>query len=271
MQTPVFTFLASVLLLSIPARADVVDRIAAAINNRAIKESQVERDMRLTAFLNGTPLEQTAAAKHKAADRLIDQTVIRAEIAKGSYPAATDADIAAVLAKIKQARFHSNAEYEQSLKAYGISEPELKSHIAWQIQVLRFARPAVRAKALPPPTTKPLSSWLDAIAQNQPHSISRRGAAMTRPKRIILWIAGSLAGLVLLLGLTALVIVRTDWFRNYIRTKIITYAEEATGGTVDLKSFGFDWTHVHANLTGFVLHGTEPPAPRRYSARKAST
>lgn len=161
MQTPVFTFLASVLLLSIPARADVVDRIAAAINNRAIKESQVERDMRLTAFLNGTPLEQTAAAKHKAADRLIDQTVIRAEIAKGSYPAATDADIAAVLAKIKQARFHSNAEYEQSLKAYGISEPELKSHIAWQIQVLRFVDLRF-AKGTPAADNEAFFSWLDA-------------------------------------------------------------------------------------------------------------
>ena len=101
MRTTVFTLLASLFLLSIPGRADVVDRIAAAINNRAIKESQVDRDLRLTAFLNGTPLEQNAAAKHKAADRLIDQTVIRAEIAKGSYPAPTDADTAAVLAKIK--------------------------------------------------------------------------------------------------------------------------------------------------------------------------
>ena len=82
---------------------------------------------------------------------------------------------------------------------------------------------------------------------------------MTRPKRIILWILASLAGLVIVLGVTAVVVVRTEWFRDYVRTKIIAYAQEATGGTVEVKSFGFDWTHIHANLTGFVLHGTEPP------------
>src|SRR5437667_517679 len=82
---------------------------------------------------------------------------------------------------------------------------------------------------------------------------------MTRPKRIILWILASLAGLVIVLGVTALLVVRTEWFRNYIRNKIITYAEQATGGTVELKRFAFDWTHIHANLTGFVLHGSEPP------------
>jgi len=82
---------------------------------------------------------------------------------------------------------------------------------------------------------------------------------MTRPKRILLWIVACLAGLLIVLSISAVLVVRTGWFRDYIRNKIITYAEQSTGGTVELKSFGFDWTHIHANLTGFVLHGTEPP------------
>src|SRR6266576_673218 len=106
-------------LLAAPAIAGIVDRIAVAVDNRAIKESQIDRDLRLTAFLNGTPLDEGAAAKRKAADRLIDQTVIRSEIAKASYPAPSDAEIGSVLGKIKQARFRNNAEYEQALKTYG--------------------------------------------------------------------------------------------------------------------------------------------------------
>lgn len=94
---------------------------------------------------------------------------------------------------------------------------------------------------------------------------------MTRFKRILLWIVASLAGLILLLGITAVVVVRTAWFRNYVRNEIVTYAEQSTGGVVELKSFGFDWTHLHANLTGFVLHGTEPPGAAPLSVRKAST
>ena len=61
-----------------------------------------------------------------------------------------------------------------------------------------------------------------------------------------------------MLGITVLLVVRTEWFRDYVRNKIITYAEQSTGGTVELQKFGFDWTRLHANLTGFVLHGTEP-------------
>lgn len=160
------TALAAVLcVLILPAGADVVDRIAAAIGNRAIKESQLDRDIRLTAFLNGTPLDESGGAKRKAADRLIDQTVIRSEMAKGSYPAPSDADIAGVLTKIKQARFRNNADYQEALKAYGISEPELKSHIAWQIQVLRFVDLRF-AKGTPAADNEAFFAWLDATRKS---------------------------------------------------------------------------------------------------------
>src|ERR1051326_5430708 len=96
---------AIVLLLLAPASAAVVDRIAVAVDNRAIKESQIDRDLRLTAFLNGTPLDEGTLSKRKAADRLIDQTVIRSEITKGTYPQPSDAEVNSTLAKIKQARF----------------------------------------------------------------------------------------------------------------------------------------------------------------------
>ena len=138
----------------------VVDRIAVAVDNRAIKESQVELDIRLTAFLNGTPVDTGAAAKRKAAERLIDQTEIRAEMAKGSYPAPSDAEVRNVLEKIKQARFRNNAEYEQALKTYSISEPELKAHIGWQIQVLKFVD--LRFAKAAATSNEAFFSWLDA-------------------------------------------------------------------------------------------------------------
>ncbi len=81
---------------------------------------------------------------------------------------------------------------------------------------------------------------------------------MTRRRRILLWIGGGLAGVVLLAVIAALIVVQTAWFRDYVRTKIITSTEEATGGNVDIRSFNFDWTRLHARITGFVLHGTEP-------------
>ncbi len=159
------------------ATAEVMDRIAVAVGNRAIKESQIDREIRLTAFENGTALDLSAASKRKAADRLIDQTFIRAEMAKVSYPAPSDAEINSVLDRIKQARFHNSAEFDQALKTYAITAPELKSHIAWQIQVLRFAdlhfEPVVRKQAVAN-VKQPLGdrvnvaffAWLDESRKN---------------------------------------------------------------------------------------------------------
>ncbi len=91
---------------------------------------------------------------------------------------------------------------------------------------------------------------------------------MSRARRIILWVVGGLVGLIALVVIAALIVVQTQWFRDYVRTKIVSYAEEATGGKVDIESFSFDWTHLHARLTGFVLHGLEPPnVPPLFSAR----
>jgi translocation and assembly module TamB len=81
---------------------------------------------------------------------------------------------------------------------------------------------------------------------------------MTRRRKIVLWIAGSAAGLIAVVVIAAIIIAQTDWFRNYVREKLIAVTEESTGGKVDLAAFDFDWTHLRATLRGFVLHGTEP-------------
>ena len=53
-------------------------------------------------------------------------------------------------------------------------------------------------------------------------------------------------------------VVQTDWFRNFVRQKIITATEEATGGRVEIGSFSFDWTKLRVIVIGFVIHGNEP-------------
>src|SRR4051794_25031822 len=81
---------------------------------------------------------------------------------------------------------------------------------------------------------------------------------MTRRRRIALWVAGSLGGLLVLLVAAAIIIAQSQWFAGYVRDKIIAVTEESTGGKVDLAAFDFDWTHLRATLRGFVIHGTEP-------------
>src|SRR5215467_7499729 len=81
---------------------------------------------------------------------------------------------------------------------------------------------------------------------------------MSRRSRRLLIAAASLAGVVLLLLVAALITVRTAWFHDLVRRKLIEAIEKATGGKSEVGSFGFDWRTMTARVYGFVLHGTEP-------------
>src|SRR4051812_6480982 len=106
-----------------------------------------------------------------------------------------------------------------------------------------------------------------AAARAGTNSVSRGESEMTRTQRIGLWVAGSIVGLLAVLFVVAIIIAQSDWFHNYVREKIVSVTEESTGGKVDLATFDFDWTHLRATLTDFVIHGTEPAgsAPLLYA------
>jgi len=117
--------------------ADVIDRIAIAVANQVITESQVDEDLRVTAFLNRDKLDLSLASKKIAAGRLIDQALIKREMELSRYPlpALNDADREL---KDVESRYEGPAALKKALREYGITEPELKEHLLWQLTVLRF-------------------------------------------------------------------------------------------------------------------------------------
>ena len=80
---------------------------------------------------------------------------------------------------------------------------------------------------------------------------------MTRRRRIA-WIAAVLAALLVLAAIAAVAVLRSDWFLNQVRLKLIATIETATGGRVEIGSFTFDWRRLRAEVRGLVVHGTEP-------------
>ncbi len=52
--------------------------------------------------------------------------------------------------------------------------------------------------------------------------------------------------------------LQSPWFFDQVRQKIVTTVETATGGRVEIGSFGFDWRHLRAEVREFVIHGSEP-------------
>ena len=143
----VFSF--ALLLASALPAATVLDRVAIVVNNHVIKASDIDRDLRLTEFLNNERLSETAADQKKSADRLIDQQVIRNEVATGRYsrPSAEDAD--RLLEQIRRERYgNSQPRLQQALTRYGLTVEDLRSQLFWQLSVLRFINERFRAAVL---------------------------------------------------------------------------------------------------------------------------
>jgi hypothetical protein len=129
-----FVLLAS----SFPTTAIIVDRIAIIVGDHIIKDSDIERDLRITEFLNQQPLLLNDAARKEAADRLINQILIRHEIRTGEYPFASLEQAQQELNALITRRYKTHLAFELALHRYGITEQELEVYFQWELTVLDF-------------------------------------------------------------------------------------------------------------------------------------
>lgn len=89
-------------------------------------------------------------------------------------------------------------------------------------------------------------------------------------RRKSLW-AGAVF-LLLLVACTAcvLAILRSQWFKNEIRLRVIATLEHVTGARVDLPSFDYQWRTLSVTLGDLTLHGNEPAGlPPLFHAKRA--
>jgi len=117
---------------------NVIDRVAVVVGNEVITESEVILEARLTAYFNGQPLDLSAAQRKAAAERLVDQLLIRNEMQIGGYPMPPASDGDAALRKYRLDNYSSIALFRASLAKYELTEDEVKRHLLWQAAALRF-------------------------------------------------------------------------------------------------------------------------------------
>jgi hypothetical protein len=125
-------------LLASMASAVIIDQVAIVIGNSIIKDSDIERDLRVAEFLNGDPLDLTNAARKKAASRLIDQVFIRREIQIGGYASASLKQTDEQLARLERQKYKSSAAFDEARRRYGVSEIDLRTQLQWQLTILNF-------------------------------------------------------------------------------------------------------------------------------------
>jgi hypothetical protein len=124
-------------LCVLAGRTEIIDRVAVVVGKRVITESEILREVRLTAFLNGTPIDLSAASRRKTAERLVEQRLIRNEMESNLYPIPAP-DAVEQMAKDVQSKFPSRERYQQELQRAGISEEDLNAHLLRQLITLRF-------------------------------------------------------------------------------------------------------------------------------------
>ncbi len=68
-----------------------------------------------------------------------------------------------------------------------------------------------------------------------------------------------IVAVVLVAGTVATVIVlRSVWFHDRVRTRVIAEIEKSTGGRVEIGNFDWNWDHLTVTVGPLVVHGTEP-------------
>ena len=81
---------------------------------------------------------------------------------------------------------------------------------------------------------------------------------MRRALRIGLKLIASLATLLLILSVAVVLVLRSGWFHEKARQRIVEELERATGGRATLGTFVLDWRLFTVRFQDLTLHGTEP-------------
>jgi hypothetical protein len=118
---------------------NIIDQIAVVVGKHAIKTSDLDRDLRVTQFLNAETQDFGVAKKRVALQRLIDQELIRQDLAQSGNTDRLTEDAKALLDQIRKERFQaSEALLEAELRRRGLSSAQVLDQLQWQLVVLRF-------------------------------------------------------------------------------------------------------------------------------------
>lgn len=128
--------------------AEIIDRIAVSVGNRAITVSDVERQLRVSAFLSGVKPDLDLENRRKTAEAMVDQRLVSRELETARYPEPEPTEIDELFAEFKSKYFPNDADYRAALAEYGITEAEVREQLLSQRRWLSFVgvrfRPAVQ-------------------------------------------------------------------------------------------------------------------------------
>jgi len=123
--------------LVLPLSAAIVDRLAVIVGQQTITQLQLDEEIRVTALLNRRPVARDVETRRAAADRLVEQLLIRREMEQSRYPLPSQQEVDLYLEQIR-AQNGSGEELAKTLATYNLTESTLRQHLEAQLVTLRF-------------------------------------------------------------------------------------------------------------------------------------
>ena len=129
--------IAALALLLAAARADIIDRIAVSVGNRVITAGDIDREIRVTAFLNGAKPDFSPVSRRSTAERMVEQKLIRRELETSRYPVPEPSEVEPAVAQLRK-QYPNDEAWQRALADNGITEQDLKDELLWQRTLLLF-------------------------------------------------------------------------------------------------------------------------------------
>jgi hypothetical protein len=127
-----------ILCLGVNPAGEVIDRVAVTVANRVITQSDILKEIRLSAFLNRAEPDLGVASRKRAAERLVERALFEIEMDIGRYTVPPINEIEPELASFTKEHYAGQEAYRKDLPKYRIDETALKIYLLQQLSVLRF-------------------------------------------------------------------------------------------------------------------------------------
>lgn len=118
-------------------QAVTIDRLAITVGQTVITELQIDEELRVSALLNGQPINRDLDARRAAGDRLVDQLLIQHEMELSHYPQPSDSEVGTYYDRVAQNLGGPDA-MKRLLTQYDLTEPVLRAHLKALLASMQF-------------------------------------------------------------------------------------------------------------------------------------
>ena len=126
------------LLGTAPARAEIVDRVAAIVGTEAITLSEIDLELRIESLLNDQEFAGIGDRAEDVLRRLIDRRLILQDLSLTPFLIVQDDEIELQLERLRDLQYLGGRDFEGALRHYGLTEENCRAFLAESIAFERY-------------------------------------------------------------------------------------------------------------------------------------